>query len=297
VYFPPKASRKFRNRLLKGDTNPSNRIPKDKLAEFHSELPYIVTIRNDVYADLGNRTVERAVLENFAALAKSHAKKWSREGDPNGLTFRDYLQEAYLCIVDAIYAYRRDDIEMSTFVFTALKNRMINTTNQQGNLLSPLTNDDLELMSLYEQTRRKTNQRVTFDEVVELMGLSPKKASQLNSVLTKVYAEQQLGGTKGDGDDDQFGNDYTGHRVGVDHESENDGLVGKRYVESVIKKANLNDFEKIVFAQAMEPYYGWQSDIAARTINPDTKQPYTRMRVTQVLENARNKVKRVMKVA
>ena len=295
AFYPPKKFRQFRNALLEGNKNPDNLIPVDKLDEFHRELPHVLCIRQDHYADLDGRTVEQTVLENFSAMAKKHARKWTIEGDPTGITKNDYLQEAYMQVIEAMYQYTRDDIELSTLVWTTLKNRMINVTNQQGNMLCPLTNADLELMSRYEQAKRGMNKHVTFGEVVTLLGLSDEEGKHLNTLLTRVFAENQLGGTKAeDQDSDPTGNDYTGYRAGVDRESESEITLQKAHVQEIFRKAGLTPLEREVMEASMDEYYGWMTDFAANHINPKTKRPYTRMRITQVHERAKEKVKKVL---
>lgn len=297
AFYPPKKFRQFRNAVLNGERNPDNLIPKDKLAEFHREVPHIMAIRHSRYEELDGRTVEQAVLENFAAMAKRHARKWTLEGDPTGITRLDYLQEAYMTVIEALYQYARDDIQLSTFIWTSLKNRMINVTNQQCNMLWRFTNSDLELMSRYEQAKRGINKHVTFDEVVNLLGLSAEEGKHLNMLLTKVFAENQLGGTRGEGasDEDPSGNDYTGHRAGVDRESETELLLQKQYVQDVFRRAGLNPLQRELMEAALDQYNGWMADFARSHINPNTNKPYSRMRITQVCEQAKAKVEKVLK--
>jgi DNA-directed RNA polymerase specialized sigma24 family protein len=295
AFYPPKKFRQFRNAVLNGAKNPDNAIPQDKVSEFQGEVPYILAIRYDHFEELGGRTVEQAVLEQFSAMAKKHARKWTLEGDPTGITRFDYLQEAYMTVIEAMYQYTRDDIELSTFVWTALKNRMINVTNQQGNMLCPLTNTDLELMSRYEQARKGMNKHVTFDEVVTVLGLSEDEGRHLNSLLTRVFAENQLGGTRGEGDhEDVSGNDYTGHRVGVDKESESEIVLQEQYVKDVFRRAGLTPLQRELMVASLDQYNGWMADFARSHINPDTSKPYSRMRITQVFQQAKKKVQRVL---
>lgn len=309
--YHPKKFRQFRNDVMKGDKNPQNVIPSDRLDEFHADVSHIMAIRQP-NKDLGGRSVEQAVLENFAALAKKHARQWSSEGDPNGVSRADYLQEAYMTIVEAMYQYTREDIDLSTFVWQSLRNRMINVTNQ-SNLFCPLTNADLDLVVRYD--RAKQNLGGTFDEIVESLGLSSEEGRHLGSILTKVFSENQLGSQEDRGGVDSPSNDYTGHRVGIDSEKakmvrvkqsselDEDGesiinevvdVEGQEHVNHILDNANLSALERKVMEAAMDPFYGWQTEFAKTHINPDTKKPYSRMRITQVLETARAKVAKVL---
>jgi hypothetical protein len=64
------------------------------------------------------------------------------------------------------------------------------------------------------------------------LGLSNEEGKHLNTLLTRVFAENQLGGqNRGEDDDsDAQGNDYTGHRVGVDRESETETVIQQQHV-------------------------------------------------------------------
>lgn len=307
TFYHPKKFRQFRNDVMKGDKNPQGAIPANRVAEFHADLSHILAIRQP-HPELNGRSVEQAVLENFAALAKKHARQWCSDGDPNGVTHHDYMQEAYMTIIEAMYHYTREDIEFGTFVWWALRNRMINVTNQ-SNLFCPLTNSDLELVIRYD--RAKQSHGGTFDEIIESLGLSSEEGRHLGSILTKVFSENQLGSHEIAGADSPA-NDYTGHRVGIDNLSpivrmelgkDADGEVvvvnsvdvdGQEEVNNVLNRAGLSFLERKVIEVAMDPYYGWQTDFAKTHINPDTKKPYSRMRITQVLEKARAKVAKVM---
>jgi len=302
AFFPPKKYRQFRNSVMDGSTNPQHEgktgIPSDKLKEFHADLPFMTAIRHGKYDDLDGRSVEQTVLEGFSALAKGHARKWSLEGDPVGLTKQDFLQEAYMQVIEAMYSWLPEfNVEISTYIWWALKNRMSNVVNQQGQMLCPLTNSDLELMTRFEQKKRGMPQYFTFDQIIAELGLSNEEGKHLNTLLTRVFAENQLGGQQ-DGHDDMSasGNDYTGHRVGVDRESETETVLQEQHVIDTLNRAGLNTLERQVIEAAMEPYHGWQTEFAKTHTNPATGKPYSRMRITQVLEMAREKVAKTLEL-
>lgn len=302
AFYPPKKYRQFRNAVMDGtiltDKEKKGVIPVERLDEFQGDMPYMLAIRHDKYKELDGRSAEQAILEGFSAMAKRHARKWSLEGDPVGLTKNDFLQEAYMQVIEAMYSWLPDhNVQLVTFIWVALKNRMSNVVNQQGNMLCPLTNSDLELMTRYEQTRRSMKEYVTFDQVIAELGLSAEEGKHLNILLTRVFAENQLGGqNRGDDEDEDNaqGNDYTGHRVGVDRESETETILQQQHVNETLKRAGLTAFERELIEAAMNPYNGWQTEFAKTHINPATQQPYSRMRITQVLGLARAKVVKAM---
>lgn len=303
-FFPSKKYRQFRNAIMDGDKNPQGAIPADKLPEFHGDIPFIKAIRQDKYEELDNRSVEQTILEGFAALAKKHARKWSLEGDPVGLTRQDFLQEAYMQVIEAMYSWLPvGGSDITTYIWWSLKNRMSNVVNQQGNMLCPLTNSDLELVTKYEQTKRNMHTHVTFEQIIQQLGLSEEEGKYLNSLLVRVFAENQLGGSgNGNGssvnssfsESGDYGNDYTGHRVGMDREDGTDTYIQSESVTETLNRAGLTSLERQVIEAAMDPYHGWQTEFAATHINPTTQKPYSRMRITQVLDMARDKVAKVL---
>ena len=317
VFFHPKKFHQFRNQVMAGELNPTNLsvcsschnkdnkkaccntccgkgqvsapgIPEDRLVEFHADLPEILIIRQPSEVFEG-RTVEQAVLENFAALAKRHVREWVlRDGGTSGVTRSDYLQESYWHIIEAMYHYTREDINLTTYVWRVLRNRMINMTNQ-SNLLCPLTNSDLDLVCRYEKAKRKNGG--TFDEIVASLGMSDKEGRYLGSILTKVVSENQIGLTETrTANETRPSNDYTGHRSGLDKERlESNNFEETERVNKVLDSANLTEFERQVFNAAMEGDRGWQAEFARTHFHPNGK-PYSRTWIGMVLKEARAKV-------
>lgn len=312
AFFPSKKFRQFRNAVM--EKNPEKNvahlvaqyenegqttIPSNKLSEFHSELPTMTAIRHKKYSALDGRSVEQAILEGYSALAKKHARKWSLDGDPVGLTKQDFLQEAYMQVIEAMYSWMPEhNVDISTFIWVALKNRMSNVVNQQGNMLCPLTNTDLVLMTRFEQTKRGMPEHFTYDQIIAQLGLSADEGKHLNALLTRVFAENQLGqnGENQGGDESVTGNDYTGYRVGVDQESETETSAQEQDVLETLNRAGLTTMERKVIEAAMHPFHGWQTDFAKTHINPATGKSYSRMRITQILETARAKVASVLEL-
>lgn len=296
VFFPSKKYRQFRNAVMDGNRNPEydgkTVIPSDKLEEFHADLPFITAIRFNKYDELDGRSAEQAILESFSALAKQHAKKWLKL-DSFGVTPQDLLQEAYMQVIEAMYSWMPNrNVEISTFVWVSLRNRMSNVANQQGNMLCPLTNSDLELMIKFEKTKRQMPEFFTFDQIIDELGLSQEESNKLNVLLTRVFTENQLGHEDENNGFDS--NDYTGHRVGAHQESETDLVLGKQQVSDTLDRAGLTSIERELIEMAMEPFNGWQTEFARTHINPTTGKSYTRMRITQILVMAREKVAKAL---
>jgi DNA-directed RNA polymerase specialized sigma subunit len=296
VYFPPKKYRQFRNAVMEGSKNPqyngTKSIPDNKLKEFHADLPFMTAIR-EKYDDLDGRSVEQAIFESFSALAKLHASKWSLENDPVGLTKQDFLQEAYLQVIEAMYSWLPEKgVDISTFIWVSLKNRMSNVVNQ-GNMFCPLTNSDLELINRFEKTKKGMPESFTFEQVVDELGLSSDDGKRLNLLLSNIVFEGQHNMFTENVVDQRY--DYTSYRKDIDREnSETNNLIEQDYVLNVLNNANLNKIERKIIEAAMNPFPGWQTEFARKNISPSTNKPYSRMRVNQILKNAREKVANIL---
>lgn len=316
VHFHPKKFRQFRNQVMAGERNPKNfitcsdcnnknskccntccgkgqvampGIPEDRLAEFHADLPEILVIRqpSEVF---GGRTIEQAVLESFAALAKKHVREWTKD-NITGISRADYLQESYWHIIEAMYRYTREDINLTTFVWHVLRNRMINVTNQ-SNMLCRLTNADLALVCRYEKAKRQNGG--TFDEIVESLGMSTQEGCYLGRILAKVVSENQIGLTETrSANEARPCNDYTGHRSGLGKERlETNNVEETERVSKLLDAANLTEFERQVFEAAMDGNRGWQAEFARTHFHPNGK-PFSRNWISIVLNKARAKVAEV----
>ncbi len=197
----------------------------------------------------------------------------------------DYLNEGYIALLDAIYGYTNNQINFSTFAWASLKNRMIWTTNG-SNPMCPLTTPDLALLVKYEKSRQSFNDRATFDQVTEAMGLTEEQRKLLSSIMTTVHAESQLDKTGMSTDNDS---DYTS--LGSMQENKESPTETVEVVRDAIKRAGLTEFEQLVLDTSMNEYYGWQTDLARKNINPNTNKPLSKTRIAQVLRSAQQKVR------
>jgi len=294
-FYPENNRHVFRRQIVGGENNPSGKIPAEKLVELQTDLLTIRAPRKVRHDELGQRTVEEAVLSGFVGLCRRHARMWSRENDPTGITFNDYLHEAYAIVLAAMYAFTREDVDLSTFFWRVLHNRMINVTNQ----LPRLKNDDLKLVVTYEKTRNSVNKPVVFEEIVKLMGLDDEAANHLGTLLTRIYAENQISinGNNEYSDDDNMdgGGDYTAYRAGINHEDESLPVDAKLTVNTAIENADLNSFEKIVIrAFLADDSLGWQTRLSKSLVNPNTGKHYSRMWITMAKEKAMEKLRKYL---
>ena len=57
---------------------------------------------------------------------------------------------------------------------------------------------------------------------------------------------------------------------------------------------DLNPIERELIEIAMEPHRGWQSEIVKKYVSPVTEKNVSKMRISQILERAKEKVALVM---
>lgn len=279
AYFPPRKFRWFCRAVFSGDKNPDSQIPEDKLEEFHRDLPSILVVRQ-CHAFLNNRTIEDAIVQNFANMTLHHANKWAVQSTT--LEVEDYLQEAYLRLYDAVYSWLPNSADICTYVYAAIRNRFANVCNHQDNMFCAISQQDMNLVIAYKKHISSAKNRIVFDEVVQEMNLSDEQACRLSFALKKIQIEGNIS--------EEVEYTYSHVKFEVNqHESED-------FVDSTLRKANLSDLEKELILLAMEDEPGWQSEYA-RTHNSQRGVPYSRVRIGQILQLAREKVAAVLKVA
>lgn len=285
--------RQFEVKLFGGN------IPESLLCQFRCERQYIIDIHHKYYPDLGG-TVEWTMLCGFSAIAKKLAQKWAsynhaewkiknRANQNKG----DFNNEAYIALLNAIYGYTNPEIKFITYVHTSINNRMIRYANISDNMFS-LSNNHIKLLIRFESTYRSFNDHVTFDQVIEKMGIDPKENRKtyltLISLLRKVSLDSELK-NRDNRNSETFGDEEESSDYADFSKQNKENPVAKMSVENALKATNLTEFEKALLEASMCPYVGWQSDIASKHINPKTGKPYSRMWATYALRNALEKLK------
>ena len=272
----------FRVTLLNKEDTIRQLVSECRRLEFSCDLKVIKKIRVK-HPELNNRTVEEAYLQQLSGLANKFVFKTRHENN------EDHLQDMYLKILETIYYYDRPEIEMSTFVWGVIRNKMIDLLGEASGI-SPLTAPDRKLLVRYEKEK---NYGGNFQDIVDSLGLSDEDVSNLRLILTRVYSEGNIVGDNSTAD--KFHNDYTGFRQGISLEKSDAEIISEEeHVNKIVNNAGLSKMEREVFDIAMNPYVGWQTVYAESHVNPKTGQPYTKMRITQILQSAREKVREAM---
>lgn len=284
--FPDMKYRDFRNKVFSNPRAIFVFLSSEEQAQFDADLSVIGQARKP-HPELNGRTVEMAMLESNAALAKKYARKWSRESGKGGLMFEDFLQESYMQIVESLYRWTAEGgANMTTYLWWSLKNRLSNVANQQGSFLSRLSNNSIKLLDRYQKAKAAIEWNASFDQVCDSINLSKEERLHLLDILKQTNNAS----TMASADDGKEESDYTAHRANINENSETESLVEKMSVDEILDQSNLSPIERELIETAMNPYNGWQTAIGRKHIAPKTGKPYSRMRITQILKQAREKV-------
>lgn len=235
------------------------------------------------------RSIEWQMLCGFSRLARKHALAWAKKVHGSISDFRDFEQEALLAVLDAIYTYNQEDTSFLTYAWYVIRNRLANTANK-AHPFGPLSNEAVKLLYQFEKVKMGMNRAVTNQEVYEAMALSDDQINVIENASIKCVQGDRCGSAQyltHHGDD--YPNDYTAARRGID--SETDTVPCNYEIRDAVEKANLTPLERKIVNTSLYPHYGWQQEIANETINPQTGKPYTRARISQILQIALRKIK------
>jgi DNA-directed RNA polymerase specialized sigma subunit len=254
----------------------------------HQTIAFIQQARPFIMAV---KSIEWSMLRAFSPLVRRHARSWGTSGGAiYGMD--DFLQEGYMALTDAIYAYTCEETKFITFAWWCIYRRMATAANQT-NPFGPLTNAAIELLKRFDAAAASINGPVKDEDIYKVAKFTPDEIETLKDVKVRVCNETEVVAyTYNDG---ESVNDYTAARRGINTEEDTIPLYEMR---EALASADLTPFERKVVETSLSPHYGWQSELAASEINPKTKQPYTRAAIGVILERALKKIKDAyMKVA
>jgi RNA polymerase sigma factor (sigma-70 family) len=253
-------------------------------AELAADVEIIANLRQP-HQQLGNRTVDNAVLEGYCGIVYHFASSWFKS-DINGITKNDIMQELYLKIWEIMYRWNSDRGSLSTFIWKSVQNRIYTVLNTQGRPLGHLRTTGLLLMAKFDKLRKAMPNSDT-SEIIDSMDLTAKKKQHLLDILASVKLNSQM--QNSGQNSDSYGDDYS-VLGNIPKKTENDELTQKIYVKDILDKSNLTLNERKLIDASMEPYHGWQTDMASKIVSEKTGKKYTKMRITQILQKAREKV-------
>jgi len=237
------------------------------------------------------KAIEWDMIQCFSRLvhqlASRFCKGYQLRTSGSIISIADCVQEATLALIDAIFTYDNEKIKFITYAFTCIRNKLTQMVAKNAPL-SPLTGEVPDLMRRYEIQKASYNRHVTDDEVFADLKLDEREIKILTKAKAKVWTSREWRDTD---ESRSFSNDYTEARHGIEHEKP---FPADFEIEEVIGRAGLDEIEKKIIATAIRPYAGWQTDLAANNINPNTGKPYTRQRMGQIVHAAYDKVRKAL---
>jgi len=199
----------------------------------------------------------------------------------NQLEFEDYYNEAVLAGINAVYSYCDPNIKFTTFIQTSIINKFKNENNSNrfSSAVCQKTRKNFRNYSILKEKHPNLEQ----EELFKMMNLNNREIFALKSMFTTFTPVSQYG----------------------DSESENSNFLYEQ-VDNRKKNVLLEEFDKIISETEMTSWertvlmaflngkdHGWASEIAEKTINPETKLPYSRraprLALDRVLERIRQK--------
>ncbi len=250
-------------------------IPSHLLPAFQRDLPFMQEAHKVIRSDLGNRNVEESVMQNFVLLISKLAHRVHKSNENSGLTLDDFMQEGLIHLIDSIYNWtpweQDKDTELSTFVQTSIF-RHFNRIMNKNRMTGALKNSDLRLL----RKIKKLENDHTFDEIVTILGMTEKQVNRINRIKKVVSMNSR---------DENKVIDFEDKSCRTYQDNED-----KEHFENFIGSCNLTQVEEEIIRLSVTSNRGWQTEYANTHINPTTGKPYSKMRVSQILQEARAKL-------
>lgn len=268
--------KEFRIKLFK--SNPISldglKLNKTQKNALISAIPYIQKVRD----------IEWDMLCGYIRLVNKLAM---RAKNIYRVPFEDCQQNGLMALLDCIYGYN-GDCAFTTYAYSSIKNRLLNL-RLDNNLMSNLTNRAVKLLSRYDSLKQeKMVAGFRYDEetIIGMMeDLSQKERKILKSALLSV-ATVHASVLSGNEDGEQS-EDFTSLRRDINNAPDNE----LTYIRMAYDDTHLSTLEKEIVETFLCPYYGWQTNLARKTINPTTRKPYSNRGIAFLLEQALGKIR------
>lgn len=265
----------FRGKLFNKRLDTSTLSP-EQVQKLEDSKPLIMAVRDKC---------EHKILSGFARMVYKQAKAAAANSSDAKNTFLEYEQVGTLAVLDCIYGYTDTKIKFITYVWRSVRRR-INVTINRLNPFCPLTNEAMDLVQSFDETKLKLNRPANAEEVIEAMEITPHQRTVLFAAGTRMVNQQQRER------EDESG-DYTALRRGIDGDFHEVSVI-RNDARQAIKNAALSDIELHLLLGEMFPYTGWREDISSKFINPKTGKRYTR-EVAGIIDRAKDKVRKAIK--
>jgi DNA-directed RNA polymerase specialized sigma subunit len=267
-------------------------IPSHLLQAFQRDLPFMQEAHKVIQSDLNNRNVEESIMQNFVLMISKIANRTHKRNPDSGLTLDDFMQEGLVHLIDSIYNWtpwvENKKTELSTFLQVSITRHFWRIINK-NRITGALKNSDLKLI----RKIRSLEESHTFDEIVQTLDMNLKQRVNINCV-SQVYS-LDTGYRLGDENSGSMSVFIEDKNTSKFYPSDGDEYSYKNnedeeYINHIFQKSKLTDIEQEVVRLSMTNNRGWQTEYANSHLNPTTGKPYSRMRISQILQSARAKL-------
>ena len=242
--------------------------------------------QSDVEAIFAVKKIETPLYLGHTHLIAKLAGQFSRK---TGISVADLHQEGSFALLNAIYGYDKENIRFTTYATHCIQRRLLNYNNEQRPL-SHWTNSE---MKLFRDFNEKRNGLAQEDADSAFVGLTDKQKASLQSMMVQVYRHSEL--VFGDNNRRvECEADYSilGHKPVETETTFTDAhWVAFRKIGEILENQE-DKWEATVWKAYCESQgrRGWQTEVADRTVNPKTGQPYSRRAPFLAMDRIREKI-------
>jgi DNA-directed RNA polymerase specialized sigma subunit len=230
--------------------------------------------------------IEFTILCSVAKMIYKNACKWERRKHDSTLQFADFHQVGVMAVVGAIYQFKRENIELTTYFQHAIHRKILNETNS-AKPLSAWPQKSKKLYGEFEAKQHELGTHVTFDEVAQLMKLGTDEVADLRAMLTHVLRHSEMAKDGSQHGEDSLDLGLFAPTVAPPELSDNESV-------AALAQIKMTQLERDVLKAYLYGDRGWATRLASENINPTTNEPYSRraprLILNRVLARIRDKM-------
>lgn len=243
-----------------------------------AEVAKIVKIREHQYP----------LLCQFSLMIKKLAERWGRKDHGTTLSVEDFYDEGTIGFINAFNSYigrspkTNKKIKFVTYAWSCIDRHLIKVIGE-SNPFSPWSQKTKKLLLKFETTR--LSDRLTFDETVVKLNLTPEEVQLISKMRSRLYNESSLPSTY-----DESGEEASLLEINAMAPAERTLEPDQKEVFKRLAN-DLTAWEKTVLEGVLQGRN--KSDIALENINPETGESYSRQAPAVALERIGKKIIRL----
>jgi len=284
--------------LVRGFKNQTAKIPMSYTAP---NSKTIAIPHKDLVAINAVEEKRNRIIAGYVRIVGNIAGRWNKKSNDVSLSLCDLISEGMKILMSCTYYYTQDT-HFSTYAYSSIERR-ITLVCTRTSPLSEKTEHAAKLLREFKKTKVLINGPCNFDEICDKMGISYEDRVLLEKMQIGV-----VGGLTAEGKD-KLSTDYSvralsfgdysvvAHQNGVGNIIRNNNNKHEDInYESIVKEANLSEFETAVFKAWMESTDDrWRAEFAENYVSPITFNKVTRQRIAQVANDVAKKIRRAAK--